>query len=187
MSQGTGSKTAGKNEPLLEEIGMPANSLAGIQQEIQELRLLFQKRLSYDAAKDKAFDTLYDKMRQFDGDFQGSLKRGMLRSLLLLHDNMAATEELLSGVPEAQQHVSHLRQELLDILYVEDVEPIDASDKAYDRQRQEAIGTVPTDEPAKDGTIARTSKMGFMLADKVFRPQKVVIYRYSSPDTERTL
>jgi len=187
MSQNTNGKAAENVDPPLQEVGMPASSLVAVQQELEELRMLFQKRLSYDAAKDKAFDTLYDKMRQFDGDFQGSLKKGMLRSLLLLHDNMVATEELLSGVPEAQQYVSHLRQELLDILYVEDVEPIDASDEVYDRQRQEAISTIPTDDSAKDGTIARTSKVGFMLAEKVFRPQKVVIHRYSSPDTERTL
>lgn len=186
MSQNTNGEATENVDPPLQG-GVPASGMAGIQQEIEELRMLFQKRLSYDAAKDKAFDTLYDKMRQFDGDFQGSLKKGMLRSLLLLHDNMVATEELLSEVPEAQQHVSHLRQELLDILYVEDVEPIDASDEAYDRQRQEAISTIPTDAPAKDGTVARTSKVGFMLADKVFRPQKVVIHRYFSPDTERRL
>lgn len=180
MPQDTHNELIEKTDQPTTESNVEFTSLEEMQQDVNELKALFVKRLSYDAAKDKAFDTLYDKMKQFDGDFQASLKKGMLRSLLLLHDNMTLTEERLSEMPEAQEQVAYLRQELLDILYVEDIEPIDASGETYDRQLQEAVSVIITDDAAKDGTVAKTSKIGFMLAKNVFRPHKVIIYRYSS-------
>ena len=59
--------------------------LAAIEDKLHSLRELFEQRIQFDEAKDRAFNILYEKMRQSETDYQSSLKKGMVLSLLLLH------------------------------------------------------------------------------------------------------
>jgi molecular chaperone GrpE (heat shock protein) len=177
-------------EPLLEEalpdqeqpeilvVSLFEERFANLEANLLELKSLFEKRIQYDEMKNKAFDTLYEKMKQYEGGFQASLKESMIRSLLLLYDNMVSTEVELSASPDIQSSVSYLRQELLDILYSEDVEPMEGLGEVLTSHRQHVLRTVPTNDPAQDSSIEQVIREGFMCRGKVLRPQSVVVRRY---------
>ena len=156
---------------------LPSDRLEAIEARLATIEQLIDKRLRYDAAKEKAFDVLYEKMRQYESDFQATLKRDLIRSLLLLYDNMVKTEEALATIPEAQQRVADLREELLNALYIQEVEPMGALGEFYDKQKQQAIRVIPTDDPAEDGKVEQVVREGFLWAGKVLRPQQVIIRR----------
>jgi molecular chaperone GrpE len=158
--------------------------IAGIELTLLQLKEMFEQRLQYDAVKDRAFDTLYDKMKQYESGFQASLKESMIRSLVLLHDTMVNSEAELSATPKAQAHISYLRQELLDILYAEDVEPIGELSGQFNSSRQQALRTIPTDDPAQGNSIAEVIREGFLFQGKVLRPQSVIVRRYVGAATE---
>jgi molecular chaperone GrpE (heat shock protein) len=168
--------------PSVEETeGMPptplSDRLEAIETRLSDIEQLIAKRLRYDEAKEKAFDVLYEKMRQYEENFQASLKKELIRSLLLLYDNMVKAEEALVNIPEAQQRVSDLREELLNALYVQEVEPMGDLGEFYDKQKQQAIKVIPTDDPSEDGKVEQVTREGFLWAGKVLRPQEVVIRR----------
>lgn len=155
--------------------------LDAIEKRLTALGDLFERRLSYDAAKDRAFDVLYGKIREFDGYFQASLKRSLIMSLLLLHDRMANAEAALAEQPDGRRRVAELRQSLLDILYAEDVEPIGTLGGKFDRRMQQAISTVATAELHKADTVERVVREGFVSAGEFLRAQTVVVRRYCGP------
>jgi molecular chaperone GrpE len=157
--------------------------LAALQETLNGLRELFEQRIQYDEAKERAFDTLYRKMRQSEADHESSVKKGLVLSLLLLHDRMQKAESELRETATAQR-IYDLRTQLLDILYAEGVEPIETVSEVFDRSRQEALESVPTTDPAKDNTVDRTIREGFLSLGKVLRPQSVIVRRYQVPASQ---
>lgn len=157
--------------------------LAAIEEKLHSLRELFEQRIQFDEAKDRAFNILYEKMQKSEADYLSSLKKGMILSLLLLHDRMKKAEGEL-GEKAGAQRIFHLRSELLDILYAEGVEPIETLSEVFDRSRQEALETVPTLDPTKDNTVDRPIREGFLLSGRVLRPQSVIVRRYQVPGSE---
>lgn len=167
-------------EEILSGQGNPITGLEIIRKEVNKLEKLFEERLRYDNAKEKAFDSLYERMKQYEGNYQASIKNSLIRSLLLLHDNMVTIETDLEDQPIIQKYISALRQELLDILYAEDVEPMGDLGKQFDHQLQQGVHTVPTVDLAKDNRVERVVREGFYIAGKVLRPQSVMVFRYQN-------
>lgn len=151
---------------------------------LSELRKLFEQRIRYDEGKDKALDTLYDEMKQYKSGFQAFLKENMIRSLLLLHDSISSTKANFrkEKVPEhLLEQLDLLRQELLDILSFEDVEPMGKVGETFDNRSQQVLRTVPTPDPAKNNLIAGTVREGFKSGERVLRPRSVAVCRYVPP------
>jgi molecular chaperone GrpE len=153
--------------------------LAALEEILNGLRELFNQRILYDDAKERAFNVLYEKLRHSEADNQSALKKGLILSLLLLHDRMQKAEGEL-GETAAGQRIGHLRRELLDILYAEGVELIDTQSDGFDRRLQEALQAVPTTDPDKDNTVDRIIREGFLSSGKVMRPQSVIVRRYNA-------
>jgi molecular chaperone GrpE len=152
-----------------------------LEMRLNSLQELFENRFRYDETKERAFDTLYEKMRQYEGDYQASLKKNLVLALLLLHDNMQRIEVALCDRPAEQELVAELRQDLLDILYAEDVEPVGALGDSFDRHKQQVMQRIPTTDHAKDNKIERVVREGFVATNKVLRPQLVTVFTYQSP------
>jgi molecular chaperone GrpE (heat shock protein) len=157
--------------------------LAALEKALTDLRELFEQRIQYDEAKERLFDILHQKMRQSETDHESSLKKGLVLSLLLLHDRMQKAESEVIETTTARR-IYDLRTQLSDILYAEGVEPIETVTEVFDRSRQEAIESVPTTDPAKDNTVERTVRDGFRSLGKVLRPQSVIVRRYQAPASQ---
>ncbi len=157
--------------------------LAGIEEKLNSLGELFDHKIRYDEAKEQAFDILYQKMRQLEAEHESSLKKGLVLSLLLLHDRMEKAESEFRETATAQR-IYDLRRQLLDILYSEGVEPIETVSEVFDRSRQEAVDIIPTLDPAKDNTVDRRIMEGFLSSGKLLRPQSVIVRRYQVPASE---
>jgi molecular chaperone GrpE (heat shock protein) len=153
--------------------------LAALEETVNGLRELFNERIMYDEAKEQAFNVLYEKLRHSEADNQSALKKGLILSLLLLHDRMQKAEGEFAETA-AGQRIGHLRRELLDILYAEGVELIDTQSDGFDRRLQEALQAVPTTDPEKDNTVDRVVREGFLSSGKVMRPQSVIVRRYNA-------
>lgn len=95
----------------------------------------------------------------------------------MLYDSIHQSQDELKEYPSARDRIKFLKQELLNILYSEDVEPIEKLER-FDGQQQKVTGNVATDDPTQDGAIQSIVQEGFMFQGKVLRPQSVVIWRY---------
>ena len=180
------------NPDALAEIPPPAETapaseqLASIQLQLNNLndtviglKNCFEERLQYDVAKDRAFDTLYAKLAEQSTDQGAALKKNLVLSLLLLYDRMHLAEAGLPADSDGRQRIVELRTELLDILYAEDVTPMNVVSSEFDRARQLAVSSVQTPDPSQDSTIDTVVREGFLMGSRVLRPQSVVVRRYT--------
>jgi len=155
---------------------------------LNEIKDLIENRLEYDAVKEKAFDKLYEDMRQ-QKELPNILDRNikpLLTDLLLLYDNMnkvakSLTSQQSSNSETILQEFKYLLDDLLETLYRQDVIPIedDGSDN-FTSKLHKATKTEATETQDEDFKIVDVVRQGFLWRDKVLRPQEVVIKRFEN-------
>jgi molecular chaperone GrpE (heat shock protein) len=165
--------------PVSEQLALIQLQLNNLNDTVIGLKNCFEERLQYDTAKNRAFDTLYAKLAEQNTDQGAALKKNLVLSLLLLYDRMHLAEAGLPADSEGRQRIVELRTELLDILYAEDVTPMNVVSSEFDRARQLAVSSVQTPDPAQDSTVDAVVREGFLMGSRVLRPQSVVVRRYT--------
>ncbi|NCG19116.1 MAG: hypothetical protein GWP91_08900, partial [Rhodobacterales bacterium] len=63
-------------------------SLNRLTHELGEMRQMVQDRLSNDKVREKAFDKLYEELRQYKDDFIFQAEKPLLLDLLLFYDSL---------------------------------------------------------------------------------------------------
>ncbi len=149
--------------------------------EIQELRRLFDEKIAQDEIRKKAFDQLYEELRQYKDDFLFQAEKPLLLDLLLFYDSLNWFQESLIKQEMSPDVIADsfqfLLDEFLELLYRRDVVPFESS-KKFDRKRHKAVKVEPTDDPEADQTIKQVLKRGFLRADKILRPEEVILHRH---------
>lgn len=155
---------------------------------LTEIKDLIENRLEYDAVKEKAFDKLYEDMRQ-QRELPNILDRNikpLLTDLLLLYDNMKHFDKFLTRQESSNsetilQEFKYLLDDLLETLYRQEVIPIedDGSGK-FNSKLHKATKTEAAKTQDEDFKIVDVVRQGFLWRDKVLRPQEVVIRRFEN-------
>ena len=153
---------------------------------LQEIKDIVQNRLEYDTVKEKAFDKLYEEMRR-QKEASNLLDRAvkpLLSDLLLLYDSMKKFESPLINNQslnneEALQNFKFILEELMEILYRQEVIPIEKNlSEVFNSKFHKATKTENTKNKDEDFKITSIVRRGFTWRDKVLRPQEVVIKRF---------
>jgi molecular chaperone GrpE len=176
----------GAATPLAEQLTPIITHIAGLEEKFAKLQTCFEERLQYDAAKEKAFDVLHAKLCEQNTDQGAALKKNLVLALFRLHDHMQEAEADLEEGSMGRQRLAELRVDLIDILYAEDVEPIEVPSDEFDRSRQRALGTTPTNNPALSNTVEKVVYQGFVSGSRVLRPQGVIVRRYQPLNKEES-
>ena len=149
--------------------------------DVGEIKRMISERLVNDAVREKAFDTLYEELRQYKEDFLFQAEKPLLLDLLLFYDSLNWFQEGLVKQEMSPDVIAdsfqYLIEEFLELLYRRDVLPFEAS-TTFDRKIHKAVKVEKTDDKALDYKIAQVLKRGFMRHDKVVRAEEVVIHRH---------
>lgn len=142
---------------------------------------MVQERLSNDKVREKAFDQLYEELRQYKEDFLFQAEKPLLLDLLLFYDSMNWFQESLIKQEMSPDVIAdsfqYLMDEFLEVLYRRDVVPVDEHNR-FDATVHRAIKVQETDDESADYKVAQVLKRGFARAKKPLRPEEVVILRY---------
>lgn len=152
---------------------------------LNEIKETIQGRLEYDAAKEKAFEKLYEEMRRQKeaSDILDRAVKPILSDLLLLHDSMKKFEASLLNQTindgETLQNFRYIVDELLEILYRQEVLAIEENtSELFNSKMHKATKTENAESKDDDFRIISIVRNGFTWRDKVLRPQEVVIKRF---------
>lgn len=158
-------------------------SLVALSQEVATLRDLLEQSTRRDEIQKKAFDALYEELRQYKEDFIFQMEKPLLLDLLLFYDSLNWFQQSLLKQEMSPEVIAdsfqYLIDEFLELLYRRDVLPME-SRQTFDKRVQKAIKVMPTDEPELDYQIQQTVKRGFSRSGRSLRPEEVVIYRLNS-------
>lgn len=159
-----------------------------VARKLDDLTQLLRERLKADDAQQKAFDTLYEELRQYKEDFVYQAEKPFLLDMLLFYDSLNWFHTSLQKREMSPEVVTdsfqYLLDEFLELLYRRDVVPCDGAER-FDRRLHKAVRVVPTNRGEEDWKIESVLKRGFLRADKVLRPEEVAVFRLGG-DTSGT-
>jgi len=156
-------------------------SFEALAAEVTSLKQALAVRADNDAVQQKAFDQLYEELRQYKDDFIYQNEKALLLDLLLFYDSMNWFQTSLIKKEMSPEVVAdsfqYLIDELLETLYRRDVLPMEATD-TFDRKTQKVIKTVEAESADDDYHIHHVLKRGFTRGSRVLRAEEVVVKRH---------
>lgn len=163
-------------------MGQP-EELARVAAELGAIRAELGETIANDKVKERAFDQLYEELKQYKDDFLFQAEKPLLLDLMLFYDSLNWFRESLLKKEMSPDVVAdsfqYLIDEFLEVLYRRDVMPVEEAE-AFDRRIHKAVKVQETDDAAQDYKIAKVLKRGFTRNDKLIRPEEVVIHRVGS-------
>ncbi|MGE3852972.1 MAG: nucleotide exchange factor GrpE [Planctomycetota bacterium] len=154
-----------------------AQRMSAFEQHLNKLTHYFNDRFREDKTKEQAFETLYEDLKKYRDNFLYQAQKPVFKSLVILHDDAQKMVDSIED-PQAREKVDLLREMLLELLYRNDVEIMDARPEKFNREFQKVIRRESTKDPEQDYQIKEILREGFMWADRILRPQEVVVLRY---------
>jgi molecular chaperone GrpE (heat shock protein) len=148
--------------------------------ELKTMRTALEQQHERESSQQRAFDQLYEELKQYKEDFIYQSEKPLLLDLLLFYDSLNWFQQSLIKKDLAPEVIAdsfqYLIDELLELLYRRDVIPMETPDK-YDRKVQKAIKTVETQDPLAENTIHQILKRGFLRGSRLLRAEEVIVNR----------
>ncbi|MCB9678414.1 MAG: nucleotide exchange factor GrpE [Alphaproteobacteria bacterium] len=154
---------------------------AQLSEEFGEIKRMISDKLNDDRIREKAFDQLYEELRQYKEDFLFQAEKPLLLDLLLFYDSLNWFQESLVKQEMSPDVIADsfqfLIDEFLEVLYRRDVTPFEP-ETTFDRKVHKAVKVEPTTDKELDYKISKVLKRGFERSDKILRAEEVVIHRH---------
>ena len=156
-------------------------SFETLAKEVAEIKDSISQSAADSGVQQKAFDTLYEELKQYKEDFIFQTEKSLLLDLLLFYDSLNWFQTSLIKKEMSPEVVAdsfqYLIDEMLELLYRRDVLPMEAA-KVFDRKHHKVIKTVPAESSDDDYTIENVLKRGFTRSGRQLRAEEVVVRRF---------
>jgi molecular chaperone GrpE (heat shock protein) len=173
------------------------NELAMINTRLAELKDDFLGKLKYDAHKDKVIDKLHQELQEYKQDIVKKHILSIVLDVVKVADDIRKWLTYFRSLDVSQRdpvklfrYLEAIPSDLEDIFYWQGVKPYSSNDDVFNPAKQRAIKKIPTGDPSKDKTIAKSLRPGYEWEDKVIRQEMVAVYVYEdeveSADTRNT-
>jgi molecular chaperone GrpE len=156
-----------------------------LSQRLDAIQSLLERDARAEATRERVIDRLHAELQEYKQDLLLKVQRPIFVDLIQLHDDIGKMVEARSAgdaEPDRSAAIRGILESIQvaieDILYRQGVEPFTDEGEAFDPRRQRAVATVPTDDPARNKTIASRLRRGFQAGDKPIRPEIVSVYTY---------
>jgi molecular chaperone GrpE len=152
-----------------------------IEERVSLLQSSFEREVRAEATRERIVDRLHAELQEYKQDLLLKVQRPIFIDLIQLHDDIGKMIEA-QPAEEAERATSipgtleSIRTALVDILYRQGVEPFQNEGDDFDPRRQRAVTTIPTEDPARNKTIAARLRPGFQAGDKIIRAEIVSVH-----------
>jgi molecular chaperone GrpE len=150
---------------------------------LDAVQTILERERRAEAARERVVDRLHAELQEYKQDLLLKVQRPIFVDLIQLHDDIGKMIE--ARPPEDVQAdraaavrgiLESIQTAIEDILYRQGVEPFAIEGDGFDPRRQRAVATVPTDDPARNKTIAARLRKGFQSGEKLIRPEIVSVW-----------
>lgn len=150
---------------------------------IAKISDLFKEKVSNDSVKEKAFEELYSQLESYKRNFIFTAIKPFVHDLLLMYDRIESEmEHKEPGSDETCTKLSFFKDELLEILYRNDIIPLAKTTEGekFNPEKSNAVDKCETDDAELDNKVKKVLKIGFMKGETVIRPELVQLYKCNS-------
>lgn len=169
--------------------------LRHIHARLDGLQREFEGKLKYDAQKDRLIDQLHQELQGYRQDFLKKHFLTVILDVIKVADDIRKWLHYFRALDPAQRdplklfrYLEAVPSDLEDVFCWHGVKPYSTADGHFDPTRHRSLKQIPTDEAAKDKTIARSLRPGYEWDGKVIRQEMVAVYLYedaSQPESTR--
>ena len=161
----------------LGDLGSRINTIIDQIAELSQSNKELSGRMAY---KDEAIIRMQKRLEEYEKDLLKSIKEILIKDIILFYDSLAKFskkfEPLGANNEDFSQEIKLLQDELLDILFTQNVELIACkTNQKYDRNYQKVIRTEPTDNEDEHEIITQIIRDGFIWNENILRKQEVVL------------
>jgi molecular chaperone GrpE len=150
-----------------------------LEKQIAEKDVLIQSYLSKYREASAGFDEARARLRK---EVAKEIERGRRTLLVEFIDVLDNLDRAIAAATEASatdtallQGVQMVRQQFLAKLEGFGVRRLDPLGEPFDPTRHEAVSSVPTDIPERDGLVVGVVAAGYVIGDEVLRPAMVAV------------
>ena len=159
---------------------------------LNDLNHKFDQKIAVDEYKNQLFDNLHKELVGYQNDNVDKLLNTICLELIQLVDyvkkvqNRFQNEEMTEdNYKKLRKNVHGIEDQVIDILYQQNIEPYHIEGNDVDVKKQKIIGTETTDSIEKDNTISEFISDGYDKNGKIIRPERVKIYKYKEKMEEK--
>jgi molecular chaperone GrpE len=142
-----------------------------LQQELAELRDLFQRRLLNDKLQKQMYDELCRQLDQAGDDRARQILTPVLRQVILVLDR-------IESAPRCDD-VDSISNELEELLVRQGVSRMTCVGTPFTPSLHQAVRTADVESPEHDGIVLRELRGGYQHDDKVLRAAEVEVGRFT--------
>lgn len=164
--------------------------IEALQVSIDNLQRSFNNKIEYDAHKNKLFDDMHKELMTYKNGLVDKMVETLAIDIIQLVDSTKKHVSVYEDSDYSQENYKRLlnivhgiTQDLQDILYRQSIEPYSIEGDVVDVRKQKIIRTIETDDATKDNLIAERMVEGYEKEDRVIRPERIKIYKYSAKDS----
>jgi molecular chaperone GrpE (heat shock protein) len=154
-----------------------------IQAQLVQLQNEFSGKLKYDAHKDQIIDKLHQELQEYKQDIVKKHILSIVLDVVKVADDIRKWIAYFRSLDVSQRdpvklfrYLEAIPSDLEDIFYWQGVKPYATREGIFDPARQRAIKKIPTDDDAKDKTIAKSIRPGYEWEGKIIRQEMVAVY-----------
>ncbi len=152
-----------------------------VEERVAVLQASFEREVRAEATRERIVDRLHSELQEYKQDLLLKVQRPIFIDLIQLHDDIgkmieAQQEEESEKAGLVRVTLESIRTAIVDILYRQGVEPFQNEGDDFDPRRQRAVATVPTEDLARNKTIAARLRPGFQAGDKIIRAEIVSVH-----------
>lgn len=157
--------------------------LGGIESQVEALSNTFEKRLSYDKEKERAFDLLYSELQELKANSAFDNIKSLYLDLILLLDRIQNIKDCIIEERDHSISTKNILQsvidEVLETLLRQEVEVISNDlGTTFDPHTQKAIQTQETQIESENNKVFRFIRRGFRYGERILRPEEVIVSKY---------
>lgn len=158
---------------------------ASLVNEMEGLRHTFDSKIKYESGKDKIIDALHAELQTYRDDLVFKILRPVILDLIDMHNDISSVLNYEGDAGDQSDTKSNLWNTLFtfqgtieEILGRNGVEAFSEPGELFVPKRQRSVKVLDTDDPAKDGAIAKRLRSGFVYGNRLIAHERVIVYRY---------
>lgn len=148
---------------------------------LKDLNEKFDSKIQNDEWKNKKYDEMHSLMLKYQDDMLAKTIDPLLKSIIQLSDSIKKDIKFYN-TDEANEDLCNIlygiTEQIDTILFDYDIEPYSADMGVVNSKEQKIIKTILTDDEGINNHVAEILTTGYKKGDKIFRMERVNIYKY---------
>lgn len=155
------------------------DEIVNVKKKIEKLNAEFEEKNKSEEWMQTKYDEMHKRMLMYQNGIVEKTLDPLLKAIILLSDSIRKDISILEEEHPEEKTVDCLYgliEQIDAILFEYDVEKFNGP-KTFDPKLQTVFKTMATDDPTKNQQVISCVTVGYKRNDRVFRPEKVIIYK----------